>query len=140
MKNGSNNNNNSNDDNNKTSMNNESVALDKHPLHVITYQDKKVDHVLKSLKKGMRIMLPNKVKPQIAFTGRKVVRSFQSKYKTEMKHNLDTVWYNDCLEGQYNESYIAKTRRKTMERIMTMLGETQNLIFTNMVKKLVIGS
>ena len=35
----------------------------------------------------MRKMLPNNVKPQIAFTGRKVGTFFQIKDKTEMKHN-----------------------------------------------------
>ena len=48
---------------------------------------KKGDHILKSFKKGMRKMLPNNVKPQIAFTGRKVGTFFQIKDKTEMKHN-----------------------------------------------------
>ena len=79
-------------------MNNESVTLEKHPLLVILFQGKKGDHVFKLFKKRMRKMLPNNVKPRIAFTGRKVGRSFQVKDKTEMKHNHDTVNYNECPE------------------------------------------
>ena len=40
------------------------------------FKVKKGDHVLNSFKKGMRKMLPNNVKPRIAFTGRNVGRSF----------------------------------------------------------------
>ena len=43
---------------------------------VIPYQGKKRDRVLKFFEKGMRKMLPNNVKPRIAFTGRNVGRSF----------------------------------------------------------------
>ena len=53
-------------------MNNESVTLEKQQLLVLPYQGKKGDFILKSFKKGMRKILPNNVKPQIAFTGRKV--------------------------------------------------------------------
>ena len=70
--NGTDNNNNNIDEDNISSMNNESVTLEKQPLLVLSYQGKKGDHMLKSFKKGMRKMLPNNVKPQIAFTGRNV--------------------------------------------------------------------
>ena len=46
----------------------------------------------------MKKILTNNVKPQIAFTGRKVSTSFQIKYKTEMKHNHDIVYYSECPE------------------------------------------
>ena len=55
----------------------------------------------------MRRMLPNNVKPRIEFTGRKVGTSFQIKDKTEMKHNHDIVYYNECQEEQCNESNIS---------------------------------
>ena len=60
------------DDSNISSINDESVTLEKHPLLVIPYQGKKGDNTLKSFKKGMRKMLPNNVKPQTAFIRRKV--------------------------------------------------------------------
>ena len=103
-------------------MNNESATLEKHPLLVISYQCKKGDHVLKSLKKGMRKMLPNNVKPRIAFTGRKVNRSFKIKDKTEMKHNHDIAYYNECPDEQCNENYIGETGRRISERIIDHAG------------------
>ena len=63
------------------------MSFEKHLLLAILYQGKKRDHILKSFKKGMRKMLLNNVKPQIAFTFTKVGTYFQIKDKTEMKHN-----------------------------------------------------
>ena len=102
--NGTDNSNNNIDGNNISSMNNESETLEKHPLLVIPYQGKKRDRVWKLFKKGMRKMLPNNVKPRIAFTGRNVGRSFQIKGKTEMRHNNDFVYYNECSEKQCNRN------------------------------------
>ena len=116
--NGTDNSNNNIDDNNISSMNNESATLEKQPLLTLPYQGKKGDQILKSFKKGMRKMLPNNVKPRIAFTGRKVGTSFQTEDKTEMKHNHDIVYYNVCPEEQCNENYIAETRRRISERII----------------------
>ena len=103
-------------------MNNESVTLEKQPLLVLPYQAKKGDHILKWFKKGMRKILPNNVKPRIAFTGRKVGTSFQIKDKTEMKHNHDIVYYNECPVEQCNENYIGETGRRISERIIDHTG------------------
>ena len=106
-------------------MNNESVTLEKQTLLVLPYQGKKGDHILKSFKKGMRKILLNNVKPRIAFTGRKVGTSFQIKDKTEMKHNYDIVYHNECPEEQCNENYIGETRRIS-ERIIDHAGRDSN--------------
>ena len=70
----------------------------------------------------MRRMLPNNVKPRIEFTGRMVGTSFQIKDKTEMKHNHDIVYYNECQEEQCNESNISETGRRIGERIIDHAG------------------
>ena len=77
---------------------------------------------MKSFNKGIRKFLPHNVKPQIAFTGRKVGTSFQIKDKTEMKHNHDIVYYNECPEEQCNENYIGETGRRISERIIDHTG------------------
>ena len=81
-------------------MNNESATLEKHPLLIIFYKGHKGDHVLKSFKRGMRKMLPNSVKPRVAFTGRNVGRSFQ------------IVYCNKCAEEQCNENCICETGKR----------------------------
>ena len=103
-----------------------SVTFEKQPLLVLTYQGKKGDHILKSFKKGMRKILLNNVKPRIAFTGRKVGTSFQIKDKTEMKHNHDIVYYNECPEEQCNENYIGETGRRISERNIDHAGRDSN--------------
>ena len=107
-------------------MNNESVTLEKQQLLVLPYQGKKGDHILKSFKKGMRKILANNVKPQIAYTGRKVGASFQIKDKTEMKHNHDFVYYNECPMEQCNENHIGETGRRISERIIDHAGRDSN--------------
>ena len=74
----------------------------------------------------MRKILPNNVKPQIAFTGRKVGASFQIKDKTEMKHNHDIVYNNKYPEEQCNENYIGETGRRISERIIDHTGRDSN--------------
>ena len=73
-------------------MNNESTTLEKHPLLVIPYRGKTEDHISKLFKEGMRELLPNNIKPRIAFKDTKVGTSFQIKDKTEMKQNHDIVY------------------------------------------------
>ena len=92
--NGTDNSNNNIDHDNISSMNNESVTLEKHLLLVTPYQGRKGNHILKSFKKRMRKMFPNNGNPQIAFTGRNFDTSFHIKDKTGMKHNRDIVYYN----------------------------------------------
>ena len=49
---------------------------------------------MKLLKKGMKKMLLNNVKPTIAITGRKAGTSSLIKDKTEIKDSHDIVYYN----------------------------------------------
>ena len=107
-------------------MNNESVTLENQPLLVLPYQRKQRYHILKSFKKGMRKVLPNNVKPRIAFTVRKVGTSFEIKDKTEMKYNHDIIYYNECPEEQCNENYIAETGRRISERIIDHAARDSN--------------
>ena len=100
--------------------------IQKQPLLFLTYHGKKGDHILKSFKKGMRKILPRNVKPQVAFTGRKVGISFQIKDKTEMKHNHDIVYYIKCPVEQCNENYIGEIRRRISERIIDHAGRDSN--------------
>ena len=110
-------------------MNNGAGTLEKHPSFVIPYQGKKGNHILKLLKKGMKKMLLNNVKPLIAFVGRKVGTSFQIKDKTEMKHNRGTAYYNECPEEQCNENLIGKTGRRISERIIDHAGRDSKSYF-----------
>ena len=98
--------------NNISFMNNKSVTLEKQPLLVIPYQSKKGDHILKWFRKDMIKMFSHNVKSKIAFTGRKLGTSFQIKDKTEMKHNCDIVYYNECPEEQCIENYNGESISK----------------------------
>ena len=120
--NGTDNGNNNIDDDKTSFMNNEPATLEKQPLLVLPYQGKEESHVLKSLKKEIRKMLPGNGKPRIAFTGRKVGTSCRIKDKTEMKHGYDNVYYNEYPEEQCNKNYIGETGRRISERIIDHAG------------------
>ena len=81
---------------------------------------------MKSLKKGLRKILPNNVKPRIAFTGRKVGTSFQIKDKTEMEHNHDIVYHNKCPVEKCNKNYICEPGTRISKRILDHAGADSN--------------
>ena len=119
------------DDDNISSMNN--ATLENQLLLVLPYQGKKGDHILKLFKKGMRKMLPNNVKPQIAFTVRKVATSFQIKDK--MKWNTTMILYI-TMSGRRNnvtKATLVKPEEGSVKGLQTMPAETPNLIFINIV-------
>ena len=115
-------------------MNNESVTLENQPLLVLPYQRKQRYHILKSFKKGMRKVLPNNVKPRIAFTVRKVGTSFEIKDKTEMKHNHDIKYCNECPEEQCNENYIGETGRITEKIIDRAVRDSNSYVYKHCIE------
>ena len=122
------------DGDNISSMKNESVTLEKQPLLVLPYQGKQKDHFLKSLKKGIRNILPNNVKARIAFTVRKVGASFEIKDKTEMKHNHDIKYCNECPEEQCNENYIGETGRITEKIIDRAVRDSNSYVYKHCIE------
>ena len=122
------------DGDNISSMKNESVTLEKQPLLVLPYQGKQKDHFLKSFKKGIRNILPNNVKPRIAFTVRKVGTSFEIKDKTEMKHNHDIKYCNECPEEQCNENYIGETGRITEKIIDRAVRDSNSYVYKHCIE------
>ena len=76
-------------------------------------------------------MLPNNVKPRIAFTVRKVGISFQIKGKTEMKHN-------ECPKEPCKKNYICETRRRINEKIIDHSGKNSKCYIYKHCIKLVI--
>ena len=122
------------DGDNISSMKNESVTLEKQPLLVLPYQGKQKDHFLKSFKKGIRNILPNNVKARIAFTVRKVGISFEIKDKTEMKHNHDIKYCNECPEEQCNENYIGETGRITEKIIDRAVRDSNSYVYKHCIE------
>ena len=122
------------DGDNISSMKNESVTLEKQPLLVLPYQGKQKDHFLKSFKKGIRNILPNNVKARIAFTVRKVGTSFEIKDKTEMKHNHDIKYCNECPEEQCNENYIGETGRITEKIIDRAVRDSNCYVYKHCIE------
>ena len=113
-----------------STINNEPPITEKHPLLVLPYQGQKGDRILKSFQKEMNKLLPDNIKPKIAFTGKKLGTSFQVKDKTEKKHNHDVIYYGKCPEDQCTEDYLGETGRRFNERVTDHAGrDTKSYLY-----------
>ena len=74
----------------------------------------------------MNKLLPDNIKPKIAFTGTKLGSSFQVKDKTELKHNHDVIYYGKCPEDQCTEDYLGETGRRFKERVIDHAGRDKS--------------
>ena len=63
---------------------------EKQHLLPILYQGEKGDYLIKSMKRNLKKILPNNVKPQIIYTGRKLESLFQT------KDQHDIIYHGKC--------------------------------------------
>ena len=67
--------------------------------HLLTnpYQGEKRDYLIESMKRNLKKTLPNSVKPQITYTGRKFGPLFQTKDQTIFEYKHDVIYHRKCL-------------------------------------------
>ena len=78
----------------------------------------KGDYLIKSIKRNFKKKLPNNVKPQITYTGRKLGLLFQTKDQTIFEHKHDVIYYRKCPAKNCVDDYIAETACRVNERIV----------------------
>ena len=54
---------------------------------------------------------------QVAYTGKKLSSCFNLKDQSKLKHQHDMVYYADCANEKYRESYISESGHRISERI-----------------------
>ena len=94
--------------------------------HLLTnpYQGEKRDYLIKSMKRNLKKILPNNVKPQITYTGRKLGSLFQIKDQTIHKH--DVIYHGKCPAENCVDDYIGETARRVNKRIVDHAGRDIN--------------
>ena len=74
------------------------------------------------MKRNLKKILPNNVKPQITYTGRKLGSLFQTKDQTIFEHKHDVIYHGKCPAENCVDDYIGKTARGVNERIVDPTG------------------
>ena len=97
----------------------------RHPL-TIPYQGEKGDHLIKSMKRNLEKILPNNVKSQITYTGRKLGSLFETKDQTIFEHKHDVIYHGKCPAENCVDDYIGETARRVNERIADHAGRDAN--------------
>ena len=68
---------------------------------MLPYQRDKGSNLLKSMKRYVSKLLPEHMKLEITFTGKKLNSCFSIKDKTKLEHQHDLVCYVKCTEPSW---------------------------------------
>ena len=92
----------------------------------IPYQGEKGDYLIKSVKRNLKKILPNNVKPQITYTGRKLGSLFETKDQTIFEHKHDVICHGKCPAENCVDDYIGETAHRVNERVVDHTGKDAN--------------
>ena len=92
-------------------------SSDKKRRLVLQYKGDKETHILRSMKKYARNLLPKKPTLQITYTGKKISSQFNIKDKTNFEHQHDLIYHVNCPIPTCGDNYIGETARRIHERI-----------------------
>ena len=92
----------------------------------IPYQGEKGEYLMKSIKRNLKKILPNNLKPQITYTRRKLGSFFQTKDQTIFEHKHDVIYHGKCPAENCVDDYIRETACRVNERIVHHTGRDAN--------------
>ena len=92
-------------------------AAGKNHFLLLPYKGEKEDHLIKSMKRRISKLLLTEIKMQVAYTGKKLSTCFDLKDQSKFEHQNDMVYYADCPNEKYRESYISESSHRISERI-----------------------
>ena len=90
---------------------------DKKHLLMIPDWGEKGEHVIKSIRKTVRRLLPSNIKVQVPFTGNKFGSCFNIKNKTKFDRRYDVISLGTCSEATCNDNDIDEIKRRIFERV-----------------------
>ena len=92
-------------------------SCDKKHRLVLPYKGDRGNHILRSMKKYVRKLLPKKSTLRITYTGKKISSQFNIKEKTNFEHQHDLIYHVNCPLPTCEENYIGETARHIHECI-----------------------
>ena len=78
------------------------------------------------MKRKLKKILPNNVKPKITYTRRKLGSLFQTKDQTIFEQKHDVIYHGKCPAENCVDDYIGETARRVNERIVGHRGRDAN--------------
>ena len=99
-----------------TKVDNDKSGDRKHRL-VLPSKGNKGAHLLRSMEKYVKKLLPKKSMLQITYTGKKLSSQFNINNKTNFEHQHDLIYHVNCPTPTCEENYIGETARHIHERI-----------------------
>ena len=74
------------------------------------------------MKRNFKKILPNNMKPQITYTGRKLGSLFQTKDQNIFEHKHDVIYQEKCQAENCVDDSMAETARRGKERVVDHTG------------------
>ena len=81
---------------------------------------------MRSLEKQLKPLLPNKVKPNIVFTGTKLSSSFNVKDLAPFTEKHDVIYRSVCATESCNEDYVGECARRLYEHVKDHNGRNNS--------------
>ena len=100
-------------------------SKDKRHFLLLPHQGQKGLDLTKSLKRNLKRILPNTVKGNIGFKGRKLSTCFQIKDHIKFEHNYDIVYLGTCPEDNCLDNFNREKARLIFKRIIDHNGGDQ---------------
>ena len=95
----------------------------KNDLLVLPYQGEKEIHIVNSMKRYVNKILPENVKVQTAFTGKRLSSCFKAKDRTKFEHQHDIIYQVKCSTENCPDDYIGEPARCIIERVKDHSGK-----------------
>ena len=94
----------------------ENTSIKNHLL-VLPYQGEKRIHIVNSMKRHVNKILPEHVKVQTAFAGKRQSSCFKTKDRTKFEHWHDIIYQVKCSAENCSNDYIGESARRIIERV-----------------------
>ena len=99
----------------------ENISIKNHLL-VLPYQGEKGIHIVNSMKRYVNKILPENVKVQTTFTGKRLSSCFKTKDKTKFEHQPDIIYQVKCSAENCSDDYTGESAKHITERVKDHTG------------------
>ena len=112
----------------------ENTSIKNHFL-VLPYQGEKGIHIANSMKNYVNRILPENVKVQTAFTGKRLSSCFKKIDRTKFEHKHDITYQVKNSAENFPDDYVGKSARRIIERVKDHGGrDTKSHVLKHVVK------
>ena len=82
------------------------------------YAGKQRTQLTSKMKKQLKKVLPDNVKPMVTYQSKKLACKFPVNYKIYFQHQNNVVYYGKCPNPNCKDDYIGETDKRVTERVI----------------------